>query len=891
MNQTEIKSFKSSISRFVILSVFLLILAYPHIEGTSIRGIQPSAVALSPQVVPVLRQGDVWHYLLGVEGNSTQSILRIVACGNAKCVVSREVNGANNDTRWIVPGNWSLVKDYCVGCDGSNVITNTSYTPPRPLFAFPVQPGETWWWNGTASGRTSTPNGITNFSVSVSILEKVINETSVTVHAGTFDTFLVAQYDQNGTLLDGYSWFSPEAATAVKAVSLNSNGIVIDSRELTSYRIVGVNPGQFLRLGSFSVAYKSNDTNPELSATALSDLDSVETSVQNVTGSRVTFEALSFFKNGTQISTTNTTDISKGLPTPTPLGPLIIEAGLRGGTAIPNWQGMSINYTKSISYLGTFREVDILNSTQAVQPPSSGWIRLVRYWDRFSGFLLATQTEINETYSRNGSSYFLVESTSARVVSTNVWQAFLPGLKVGGWAKYGDFSGSWTSNIPGDQNTSQFYHDVYWQTETVQEVSGTSVTLESTIALANATAYRESVLAGNLLTGTGNLTSSCLLPCVLAGNLRAGDPVFDSSYSATAAKINQTLDRVYLGVHRRVDILNITSTLPTPYNSSIRNVGIYDQATGMLLEFISTNSWSYQNYTRVSSAHYRMTETNLWNATRLPDFSITASPPLLSLRPGSSGATRVSLTSIHGFADSVNIAATVSPTGPRLGPIPGRLIVAASPVFTTASFFLNVSTTSDLPTGTFNVTVTGSSGLITHTLSFTVLVYRPLPVECGTRDVCYIVSNVTISDVKSSGNTIHFTAVGPHGIIGNANVTIPVTSLSDPDTLQIVIDKALLPASSVQIDLDLTGHSYLVHFTFEIHGAVNVDLLLGGIQPAITQPFLQLSPSNLGILGVSATIMGSLGVEGLRKVRAWRRAKRSPEPSAEEDKSPRWSEN
>ena len=879
--------FKPNISRLVALSVLLLLLPYPNTGGGSTHASQPPNAPLTMPVVPVLRQGDIWHYRLGVEGNSTQSIRRTATCGDSQCVVSSEVNAAYNDTRWIVPGNWSLVREYCNGCDGSNVTTNTVYTPAQQLFAFPLQPGESWQWNGTATGWTLDAKGVmTTFFNTFSIVRKVINETSITVAAGTFDTFLVSEFYWNRVVFNRYSWFSLDAGTSVKDISFNNAGGVIDSRELISYRIVGINPGEFILLGDISVVYESNDTNPELAGSSLRDVDSIEVTIQNVTGANVIFGIISSFKNGTRSSTTNVTDISTGSPPSISLEPLIIEAGLRSGNLIPNWHGMSLNYTRNITYLGVSREVGILNSTQLLQPPLSGSIRQLRYWDRASGFLLAARTEVNETYSRNGTSYFLQQSISARIVSTNLWQGYTPNLRVGDWVKYGDFSGSWMSNIPGDKNTVKSYQDTYWQLDKISEVSESNVSIRTTVVFNNATGSREYGLSGSVSTGVGNLTSLRGFPCILAANLRAGDHVADPTYSPTAPTINQTVDRIYLGVHRRVDILNITSTFSTPNNGSYTSVGIYDQATGLLLELFYTNSLSYQNYTRIASAHYRITETNLWSATRLPDFSLSVPHPMLPLQPGASGTSKVILTSLHGFADSVNLTVAVSPTGPILGPVPDSLTVTANPAYLTSSFLLNVTASLDLPAGTYNVTLTGNNGLITHTTIFFVLVYRPIPVECGTKNICQLTANVTISNVKSAGSTIHFTANGPHGITGYANVTIPAPSLPNPNSLEVIVDKAQLPQSAVEIKLDPTGHAYLVHFTFTIHGPVNVDLLLGGSQPQLAshQPLIRLTPTSIGIIGVSIAVCASIGVEAFR---AGRRAKNSPEGRAGE-RRPRW---
>src|SRR5437879_8397914 len=272
-----------------------------------------------------------------------------------------------------------------------------------------------------------------NFSKPVSLLRKVINETSVTVHAGTFDTFLVAEYNQSGTVLDRYSWCSREAETSVKAVSLDSTGGIIDSRELISYRIVGVNPGEFVRLGDISVDYESNDTAPGLAGSTLTGVDSIQATIQNVTGTSVTLGIVSSFKNGTQSMITNTTNISAGSPPPASPGPFVLEAGLRRGNSIPNWQGMFINYTHLLTYLGTFREVSVLNVTQTLQPPYAGCVRTVRFWVMTRGIVLATRTDTNSTYVSNGYTYSTLESISARIVSTNLWQGFITGVASGEW--------------------------------------------------------------------------------------------------------------------------------------------------------------------------------------------------------------------------------------------------------------------------------------------------------------------------------------------------------------------------------------------------------------------------------------------------------------------------
>src|SRR5207245_6179286 len=111
------------------------------------------------------------------------------------------------------------------------------------------------------------------------------------------------------------------------------------------------------------------------------------------------------------------------------------ETGLRNGNTLPNWRGSSNTYTRCISYLGTLREDSVLNVTQTLQPPYTGWVRTVRFWDRATGLLLATRTDTNSTHVSNGYTYSTIESISAQIISTNLWQSFTPDVASGQWAK------------------------------------------------------------------------------------------------------------------------------------------------------------------------------------------------------------------------------------------------------------------------------------------------------------------------------------------------------------------------------------------------------------------------------------------------------------------------
>jgi len=83
-------------------------------------------------------------------------------------------------------------------------------------------------------------------------------------------------------------------------------------------------------------------------------------------------------------------------------------------------------------------------------------------------------------------------------------------------------------------------------------------------------------LSGNTETGQGNL-----FPYLLAGNLSAGDLLVKSTYPYYPYVSNETVERVYAGALRSVNLLNITYAVPGEY---VRVVFYWDAQTGLVLD-------------------------------------------------------------------------------------------------------------------------------------------------------------------------------------------------------------------------------------------------------------------------------------------------------------------
>lgn len=186
---------------------------------------------------PILRVGDTWHYhYTGSEHDSTEAIVRSETCGLVQCVVDQENNPAWNDTV-VVTEDWNLSREYFA--DHTTPFNSSSlYSPALHLYQFPLQTGESWWWNSSISGWYKDQTGNHTQTGKFSIMRKVINQTTVTVPAGNFDTVLVAGYVNNGTVLNQYRWFSSLAKTSVKWVTFDIHtGAVLNSYMMSSYSL------------------------------------------------------------------------------------------------------------------------------------------------------------------------------------------------------------------------------------------------------------------------------------------------------------------------------------------------------------------------------------------------------------------------------------------------------------------------------------------------------------------------------------------------------------------------------------------------------------------------------------------------------------------------------
>ena len=102
--------------------------------------------------------------------------------------------------------------------------------------------------------------------------------------------------------------------------------------------------------------------------------------------------------------------------------------------------------------------------------------------------------------------------------------------------------------------------------------------------------------------------------------------------------------------------------------------------------------------------------------TATPDFSISASPPALTVQAGYSGSATMTVTTLNGFSGTVSLVAS-APAGLTVDLSPSSFALMSGG---SNSSTLSIAVLSTTSAGTYTVTVTGTNGSLSHFASLTV---------------------------------------------------------------------------------------------------------------------------------------------------------------------------
>ena len=204
---------------------------------------------------------------------------------------------------------------------------------------------------------------------------------------------------------------------------------------------------------------------------------------------------------------------------------------------------------------------------------------------------------------------------SAMVVTLAVAQPRTVGVTLGDWFKYGDITGSWSSNDPDAVFPLLELNETEWMLMSVEDVSGTKITFQSTVHFTNGT---EETGSGHIDidTGDGNMTLMAI-----SANLDANDTIYSSPGYSTQ-KINETIVRTYPDGIRDTNYWNITGEYNvTGFYQYISMNWYWDRSSGIFVEMAQEYTSQTENYTTTWSVILKITESNVWVIPEFPTYT------------------------------------------------------------------------------------------------------------------------------------------------------------------------------------------------------------------------------------------------------------------------------
>src|SRR5438445_4368051 len=163
------------------------------------------------------------------------------------------------------------------------------------------------------------------------------------------------------------------------------------------------------------------------------------------------------------------------------------------------------------------------------------------------------------------------------------------------------------------------------------------------------------------------------------------------------------------------------------------------------------------------------------SGTGVPDFSISAAPTSLTITPGASGTSAITLASINGFSGIISLTVTHS----------SGIGAVINPTSITGSGTATLTIGANM-TGTFSVQVTGSSGTLSHSVSVSVTV-----ASIGV--VCVIPSGNTSCSISPASLT------GPVGSQVRVSIFIQGSGGLDGFDVTLVADHTILRPVAVDL--------------------------------------------------------------------------------------------
>ena len=204
-----------------------------------------------------------------------------------------------------------------------------------------------------------------------------------------------------------------------------------------------------------------------------------------------------------------------------------------------------------------------------------------------------------------------------------------------------------------------------------------------------------------------------------------------------------------------------------------------------------------------------------------PDFSLANSPQPLSVTQGLSSTDTITVTSLDNFAGTVSLTTTIDPAIANTTQVtvnPANVSIAAGGSGTS---LMTVQTSQSTPTGSYSITVKGTSGYVWHPLTVTVVISAPPPdfsISAGPASMSLGLGSsgtatITLQSLYNFNSTVNLTtSVAPVDTTASLSLSDPTTSLN-PSSITLTPNGTGASTLTVSTSLVTTPGTYTVTIT------------------------------------------------------------------------------
>ncbi len=148
-----------------------------------------------------------------------------------------------------------------------------------------------------------------------------------------------------------------------------------------------------------------------------------------------------------------------------------------------------------------------------------------------------------------------------------------------------------------------------------------------------------------------------------------------------------------------------------------------------------------------------------------PDYTVSLNPTSLIVQVGGSGTSTVTLKSINGFAGTIGLGATVSPSGPRASFASTSVVLSAGG---TSSSTLTIQVPSTVAAGNYTTIVTSTSGSLSHSATL-LLIVKLAP------DFSIATSPSSLAAIQGGSTSSIITLTSLNGFSGSVSLSATVS--------------------------------------------------------------------------------------------------------------------